>query len=170
MDGLATGAKMSRMLDNIHLIFPLFHRTLMRPEGLSHNPTSSEFKVMMILIRRDSLPTSKIGGWLGVSKPNMTAVIDKLIADGYVERKPNPRDRRIIDISITGKGRKYMADCRAELRESIKKKLSTLSEEDIDSLYTSLENIQVILTKLNITNNDNLTTLMKMDSPWGVKI
>jgi DNA-binding MarR family transcriptional regulator len=162
-----TGTKINRMLDNIHLVFPLFHRTLMRPDGLSHNPTNSEFRVLMTLLKRDSQPISKIGGWLGISKPNMTAVIDKLIADGYVERKPDTGDRRIIDITLTVKGRRYMEECKAELRESMKKKLSTLPREDIDSLYASLENIRVILMKLNTSDNDDPQTIMKMGPPWG---
>jgi DNA-binding MarR family transcriptional regulator len=80
-------AKMNRMLDNIHLILPLFSRALLKPKELTHNPVSTEFRVMLFLVLRNSQPISTIGGLLGISRPNMTAVIDKLIAYGYVERE-----------------------------------------------------------------------------------
>lgn len=162
-------AKMNRMLDNIHLIFPLFNRALLKPEELTHNPISPEFRVMLILILRNSQPISTIGGWLGISKSNMTAVIDKLIALGYIERRPSTEDRRIIDISITAEGRRYMEACKTEARESVKKRLSTLSTEDIDSLYASLENIRLILMKLSGMNDDNIKTLIENDPPGGMK-
>jgi DNA-binding MarR family transcriptional regulator len=164
------GEKMNKMIDDIYLIFPLLHRTLMHPDGLTHNPMSSEFKVMMILQRKNSIPTSKIGKWLGISKPNMTAVIDKLIADDYVEREQNPEDRRIVDISLTDRGRKYMAGCKAEARESVKNRLAAMSEEDITTLYSSLENIRVILMKLNGMNADNPIPFLRMGPPMEDKI
>lgn len=162
-------AKMNRMLDNIHLIFPLFNRALLKPEELTHNPMSPEFRVMLVLILRNSQPISMIGGWLGISRPNMTAVLDKLIAHGYIERRSSTEDRRIIDISITAEGRRYMEACKTEARESVKKRLSTLSTEDIDSLYASLENIRLILMKLSGMNDDNIKNLIENGPPGGMK-
>jgi DNA-binding MarR family transcriptional regulator len=169
MSGADTGAKINRMLDNIQLIFPLLNRALLKPEELAHNPMSPEFRVMLFLILRNSQPISTIGGLLGISKPYMTAVIDKLIARGYVERRPSKEDRRIIEISITAEGRRYMEACKTEARESVKKRLSTLSIEDIDSLYASLENIRLMLMKLSGMNNENTADLIKKDAPWGTK-
>ena len=162
-------ARMNRMLDNVFLIFPLFSRVLMKPEKLSHNPMSPEFRVLLSLLRRDSQPISTIGGWFGISKPNMTAVIDRLIAHRYVERKPSTEDRRIITISITPEGRAYMETCKTESRESVKKRLARLSTDDIDSLYSSLENIRLMLTKLSGTNSDNVMTLIEKDLQWSPK-
>jgi DNA-binding MarR family transcriptional regulator len=124
---------------------------------------------MLFLILRDSQPISTIGGLLGISKPNMTAVIDRLIAYGYVERRPSTEDRRIIDISVTTEGRRYMEACKTEACESVRKRLSTLSTEDIDSLCASLENIRLTLMKLSGMNDDNLVTLIEKDTPWGRK-
>ena len=42
-----------------------------------------------------------------------------------------------------------MEDRWKEARESARKKLSTLSEEERKTLYASLESVRVILSKLN---------------------
>jgi len=169
MGELDTNAKINRMIDDVNLIFPLFHRALVDPQDLTHNPTSSEFRVMMILVRRSAQPISTVGRWLGISKPNMTAVVDKLIADGYVERSPSAEDRRVIEISITEKGKRHMEACRSEAQESMKKRLSKLSAQDIDTLYYSLENIRQTLMKLNGMNDDTLLKTMKIHPPWEGK-
>jgi len=140
--------KMDQMLDDIYNVVPLFHRTVLKLDHLGHNPMSSDFKVMRILMRHGPLPMSRIGVWLGISKPNMTSIIDKLIAEGRVERRQDPKDRRVVEVNLTQKGQSYMHDCWREARESIRTKLSALSEEEIDTLYASLENIRVILPKL----------------------
>jgi DNA-binding MarR family transcriptional regulator len=169
MDKPDVDAKMNRMLDNMHLIFPLLNRALLKPEELTHNPRSPEFRVMLFLMLRNAQPISKVGRWLGISKPNMTAVIDKLIASGYVERRSNTKDRRIIDVYITAKGRHHVETCKAEACEWVKKRLSTLSPEDIDSLYMSLETLRLTLMKLSGMNDDSMKTWIEKDRPWGAR-
>ncbi|MCX6655279.1 MAG: MarR family transcriptional regulator [Candidatus Bathyarchaeota archaeon] len=140
--------KMDQMLDDIYSVIPLFHRTVLKPDHLSHSPMSSDFKVMRILMRHGPLPMSKIGIWLGISKPNMTSIIDKLIVEGRVERWQDPKDRRVVEVNLTPKGQSYMQDCWKEARDSIRTKLSTLSDDEMNTLYASLENIRIILPKL----------------------
>jgi len=148
MGEASTREKMDSMLNDIYTIIPLFHRTILKVDNLSYNPMSSEFKVMGILMRHGPLPMSSIGLRLGISKPNMTAIIDKLIEEKRVERKTNLKDRRIIEVSLTTEGEKLIQDCWKEARESMRTKLSLLSQAELDTLYTSLENIRVILPKI----------------------
>ncbi len=145
-------AQMDGVLDDLFNIVPLLHRTILRPEGLTHNPLSSDFKVMGMLMRHGPLPMSKIGTWLGIAKPNMTAIIDKLIAEDRVERRRDPEDRRVVVVSLSASGKEYMDACWREARESVKTKLSTLPEDERDTLYDSLENIRMILAKLSEMN------------------
>jgi DNA-binding MarR family transcriptional regulator len=153
MDVSSTRGKMDQMLDDIYSMMPLLHRTLLRPDNLSHNPMGSDFKVMGILRRRGPLPMSRIGVWLGISKPNMTAIIDKLIAEGRVERRHDPSDRRIVEVSLTAEGKRYMDECWKQARESARTRLSALSEEERNTLYTALEDVRTTLSKLIEMNN-----------------
>jgi DNA-binding MarR family transcriptional regulator len=148
MGEASTREKMDSMLNDIYTIIPLFHRTILKVDNLSYNPMSSEFKAMGILMRHGPLPMSRIGLWLGISKPNMTAIIDKLIEEKRVERKTDLKDRRIIEVSLTADGKKLIQDCWKEARESMRTKLSLLSQAELDTLYTSLENIREILSKI----------------------
>ncbi len=141
--------RMDRMLDDIYSVVPLFHRTLLRVESQGHNPNSSDFRVLGILMRHGPLPMSRIGEWIGISKPNMTSVIDRLIVEGWVERRQDQKDRRIIEVGLTPQGKMYVDDRWREARESARKKLSTLSEAERKTLYDSLESVRVILSKLN---------------------
>jgi len=149
MGEVSARVRMDKMLDDIYNVMPLLHRTILRPDSLSHNPMGSDFKVMRILMRHGPLSMSRIGVWLGVSKPNMTAIINKLIVERRVERREDPKDRRIVEVALTEEGKKYMGQCWNEGRESVRVKLSTLSDEEMTTLYNALEDIRITLSKLN---------------------
>ena len=142
--------KLDVMVDDLYIIAPLFFKTMFRGhQNLDHNPMSSEFKVMGLLTRHETLSISRIGKWLGISKPNMTAIIDKLIENNLVERKPDSVDRRVVNVILTKKGIEYMKRSWRDVHEAVKVKLSSLTVEETNSLYTSLECIRTILSKLN---------------------
>lgn len=91
---------------------------------------------------------SEIGRKVHISKSNMTSLIDKLVENALAERLPDQNDRRVINISITDKGKDVLRDWRIYSNNEIKKSLSVLSEEDLEKFYHSVENIKDILYKL----------------------
>src|SRR5438552_10407986 len=54
----------------------------------------------------ESLPLGQLAERLACVKSNITQLVDRLEADGYVARKPDPRDRRTRLAALTMAGRK----------------------------------------------------------------
>jgi DNA-binding MarR family transcriptional regulator len=86
---------------------------------------------------------------MGISKPNVTSLIDKLIDQGYVQRRHDEKDRRVIHIVLTAKGRKFVASRLQLVRHSIKKNLSSLGQDELDSLHRALETFKRIVSKMD---------------------
>jgi DNA-binding MarR family transcriptional regulator len=66
--------------------------------------------VMRLLAARDGLKSSEVAarGW---STPGtVTSVVDTLVRDGYVERRRDPDDRRVVRLYLTGQGRRKVAE------------------------------------------------------------
>ena len=61
-----------------------------------------------------------VSGWLGVSKANVTNLIDALEREGLVARRASPMDRRATAIAITPAGR-------ARLEQALPRHLDHLS-------------------------------------------
>ncbi len=76
---------------------------VLKPFGL----TFSRYEVLVLLLfsRRGSLPLSKIGERLMVHPTSVTSAIDRLEAQGYVERVPDETDRRRTLARLTPTGR-----------------------------------------------------------------
>lgn len=84
------------------------------------------------------LDISKIGARLQLSQSRLSRVIDKLVNNGFLDRKADPKDRRAIKISFTSKGRnmrkkveEYKSSCELKLQES-------LSEAEISIIQNNL--------------------------------
>ncbi|NIB40416.1 MarR family transcriptional regulator [Pseudomaricurvus alkylphenolicus] len=72
----------------------------------------SRFDVLSQLDRCDPdwLPMGKLAGQLIASKGNITRLVDRMISEGLIDRRPSPEDRRIIQVGLTDKGRSLFAE------------------------------------------------------------
>jgi DNA-binding MarR family transcriptional regulator len=66
--------------------------------------------VLQVLLADDGLKTSDVAarGWS--SPGTLTSVVDTLVRAGYVERRRDPGDRRVVRLYVTGPGRQACAD------------------------------------------------------------
>lgn len=68
------------------------------------NPT--RLGILLALADRDGLIMSRLGQRLFLEKSTMTGVIDKMEADGLVERRSDRTDRRALRIYLTPKAKR----------------------------------------------------------------
>jgi DNA-binding MarR family transcriptional regulator len=73
---------------------------------------------------------SSISDELGVTRRNITALVDALEEEGLVRRKPHPTDRRATVIEMTDKGENTMNRVYDEHRSAVAELFTDLDEED----------------------------------------
>jgi DNA-binding MarR family transcriptional regulator len=66
--------------------------------------------VMRLLAARDGLKSSEVAarGWW--TPGTVTSVVDTLVRDGYVERRREPADRRVVRLHLTDTGRQKVEE------------------------------------------------------------
>jgi len=101
------------------------------------NPTA--FAVLEVLYYKGPQPIQQIGAKLLLQSGNVTYVIDKLEAAGYLQRQPCPRDRRGIFAELTPKGNELMNKLYPEFSERIDYALSGLDQEEKQLMITLLK-------------------------------
>jgi len=143
--------KIQKFTNNIILLFPIYHKNLIRSDEQCSliTPFNPKFRILGMLMFYGTMPMSVISKKLCVTKPSITALIDKLIAEKMVKREYEEEDRRVIKISITEKGKQYLLKSRDETKETIKKNLSALSQKDFNKLFKASEDMIQILSKIN---------------------
>ena len=83
-----------------------------------------------------------------VNKSNLTAMVDRLCSEGFLERCSDENDRRIINVVLTEKSHIMMKNKKREMLEMITQRLHSLDEADLTDLKTSMTNVLEILNKL----------------------
>jgi DNA-binding MarR family transcriptional regulator len=106
------------------------------------------FEIMRTLQEAGTLHVTEIGERLQIPRPQMTHLIDKLVALEMVERQPDARDRRIINIALTGSGRALLKKHRRMIESAIKTSLTPLTDDELEEASTSLRTLRRILSKL----------------------
>jgi len=141
--------KLEDIADDILDSFPIFFRRVSR-EG-SH-PGSKKFDPSRFVLRavwkHGPVRMSEIGIHMGISKPYMTLLVNRLICEGLVERVTDTDDRRVVIITITEAGRDAIREFTRDARETVMKNLSSLDSGDVSSLHESMKRIRGITSKL----------------------
>ncbi len=75
------------------------------------------YQVLVAITTEPAVSQLALARRLGIDKTPMTYVIDALEGDGLVERRPDPRDRRVRRVVATPQGEALLAATRTALRE-----------------------------------------------------
>jgi len=82
----------------------------------------------------ESLPLNQLADRLSCVRSNITQLVDRLEADGLVERQPDPHDRRSRLAVLTAAGRKACRDGSRIKTAAEAKLLGALSRQEADQL------------------------------------
>ncbi len=86
----------------------------------------------------ESLPLSQLADRLSCVKSNITQLIDRLEADGFVARRPDPRDRRARLAALTAAGRKAVKEGTRVFDAAERDVLGRLSRDEAHQLHALL--------------------------------
>ena len=90
----------------------------------------------------DGLILGEVSKRLMVSAGNVTAIVDRLIANGHITRNPAPHDRRVQIIRMTTAGRTAFKAMAAQHGDWIGDMFDDLGPREIDALMASLAKLK----------------------------
>src|SRR6476469_7021374 len=89
----------------------------------------------------ESLPLTQLAERLSCVKSNITQLVDRLEADGFVERQSDPHDRRTRLAALTGAGRKACQEGMRLQKETERRMLGRLTSVEAQQLAELLGKI-----------------------------
>lgn len=73
--------------------------------------------------------------------PATSIMVDTLVTRGYMERTPNPNDRRAVCIKLTDKGNELFNDIYARFHDEIDRRAEVLTEEELEAFSRIVEKL-----------------------------
>ena len=91
---------------------------------------------------------------LMVTGGNVTGITDQLVAEGLVERRPIPEDRRAFAVRLTTKGKRAFDAMAAEHERWIVKLLSGMPAADRERLHALLGRMKAVLGESAVAHTE----------------
>jgi len=106
--------------------------------------TQQQLLYLQVIVKMENPTLTELARKLGLSKPTVTALVDKLTEKKYIKRVPSDKDRRVMHLHIDKKGEKI-----GTLRDIAHERLAERIKSGLNATETA------ILTELlkKIVNN-----------------
>ena len=108
------------------------------------NTTPAQLLALRQLLNSQVKYLAKLAEEVGLSSSTMVGVVDRLEKKGLVIRNRDQKDRRLVNIIITDKGKDYLEDSPKLLQDKLTDSLSLYPEKERLTILESLKKITTI--------------------------
>ena len=132
---------------NLFAALPIFRKRLLHMDVIQrdYNIPLSHVQVLAMLNDNGSMSVSEISRRLGIAKPNITPLVDRLTEARLADRERDAQDRRVVNIIIRPEGVQKLKAIRGTMLELVTQWAENLSVTDLKELNESLASITRIL-------------------------
>ncbi|MCP4716728.1 MAG: MarR family transcriptional regulator [Deltaproteobacteria bacterium] len=132
-----------------NLFSELFQKMVLSSKGLMGFPVnSSQLKAMTAFHEDRQYSMGELCKIAQVKMPSMTEVVDRLEAEGIVERIRDTGDRRVVKVQLTEKGKGAHSGILQSREQELLNLFGGLSDKERASLLKSLKNASAILSSV----------------------
>jgi len=129
--------------ERLRLAVTRLARRLRQQSGVDTSPT--QMSALATIGRLGPMTLGELAGAERVQPPTITAAVGRLEAQGYVVRRPDEQDRRIVRVEVTSAGRKLLARNRSRKTAYLAKRLRALSPRERATLTEATEILDRLL-------------------------
>ena len=105
-----------------------------------HNLAPNHFRILRALSVK-SCNLSELAEHQDVSLPSMSATVQTLVERGWLSRERSREDRRAVDLRVTPKGHRVLADEYERLLSWMAKRLESLDPNEIERVEQGLDTL-----------------------------
>ncbi len=105
------------------------------------NLTLAQLKSLLFIASKEKTNFKKLAEALGVTPPNITGIIDRLVEQDLVSRTENTEDRRVMLLQLTKKGRDLLNHLRENRFNITTQVLAHLSNDELSLQLKALNSL-----------------------------
>lgn len=118
---------------NVHQLF----KAELAPYGV----TPGQYGVLRCLWDENGQTARKLAERLALDGSTLTGILDRMEQKGLIEKLPDPKDRRALQVILTATGRELQKPLLQAIEHANKKALVKLNDQQAESLKGLLEDI-----------------------------
>ncbi len=105
--------------------------------------------VLRYLTQQPECPMRELAGFMKMGLSSVTGMVDRLVKQGLAGRRRTEKDRRLVFVDITARGRKVLSDILGQRRKTALRLFESLTAEE-RMIYLSI--LEKLVKKLSATS------------------
>lgn len=101
----------------------------------------SQYLILQTLLEKEALRMNELALILGVSKANVTGLVDRMVRSRLIERMRSDEDRRVVFVTLTQKGRRTVQRMLNTQRREWRRIMEILRHRDLEIFMNSLDQL-----------------------------
>lgn len=110
--------------------------------------TNDQYYLLRYMSKRNVCTSSELAAVFAVNKSAITAMTNRLAEKEMIQRLRDDIDRRVIYLSLTEKGKAWLAETETKIHHLVESLITQFSEEEMESFIQTYEKLANILQKL----------------------
>jgi MarR family transcriptional regulator, organic hydroperoxide resistance regulator len=106
-----------------------------------------QIQTLIFLDHNKEVTMSDIAKHFHIELPSATSLLNKLYSKKMVKRSADPKDRRIVKVSLTDAGKSMLSEAVNQRRKKLQKALAYLSKQEKTDLLNILSSLRSRLNK-----------------------
>ncbi len=105
------------------------------------NVTASQGYILLAMPETGSISMNDLSAAMRLANSTMTRMVEGLVQKEMLSREPDPDDRRVVRVRLTGKGLDVRTSLKAALQDLFSQVLQIIPEEERSTILHSLETL-----------------------------
>jgi len=124
------------MLETIPAVMRFLRAKVKDRAGI--NGSLPQIRTLGFLNRYPGASLSKVADHLGVSNATASAIVDRLVHKGLIERKEHPAERRFVELKLTQAGSHHFQDLHLKASSELSAVLSYLPDAKVAQIIETM--------------------------------
>jgi len=102
----------------------------------------------VLLLNGGTMKHSELARWTNTKKHNITTLVDRMKEEKFVTTQRSTKDKRVIEITLTDKGRETYEKSSPDARDIVKELMHGVNERDIRNFEKILLKVKTNIEKV----------------------
>jgi len=114
-------------------------------EAAKHSASMSNGYILLNIDQEKGTPSTKLGPKMGMEPTSLSRTLRGMENNGFIERKPDEVDRRVVRVFLTDKGKRFRAFAREAVLQFNQNLQSRIAPEKLRVFFDVISEINQIL-------------------------
>jgi DNA-binding MarR family transcriptional regulator len=119
-----------------------------KPIVEAYGLTLIQYRVLYEL-EKSSLSVGQISKIIGLAKTNTSTLCKKMEKEGYIKRRRDLKDERIVTLELLPAGREIVDSVKVELQTKYGEYFNSIPQEDIHDMRVGIQKIEKVLKDIS---------------------